>query len=797
MTLASCNSNYGVPAVPCDDPTTFFTNRVISILRDCDDIADSSTIIEAHSQSRESAHQSQDNTIIPADMSNTSIVLRPLTDLLNFLSPSQFPNSIFLRCLNNHNCSKFFTDFDDLIDHVYRQCPTDNEFYKRFLPHELYIYKLLQCNFGQSVPDAINGICKFNPNNQHGIVYRVCPFPDCNYTITNPLDFRNHFNHHARSNPKIASSLAQNGIIWTIITAYIKCNNNIPSISQILKINNHENLGLYNRLSNVNICLHVSIFFNHFNYGLWNGPPFLIIYHQEDALNNLTIKFQNGGLILDSRNIEPHGVIREDLNDIEPTFDRKVEEIDDDLIELDHLLTRVKPTIEEPDGDLNTPTRIEFDQNVNNRMETLRNTLVEIFNEHIRNYLRANSNLQYPAIKSEVCDYNDGVLIGFNNYNTCKLIMPRYNNNNHNLEIVKPKFNINERNYDIDLWTPNFNIQNVNHSITLPAFNISQEPVNTNVPIFNIQSQELDVNIPTITKKQEVIDITTPALNINNQSINIDVPHISQTQHNIDILTPSYNIHQEEINIPVPEVRKSNEIIEIEIPKVKYKYVTKEISIEIPKFTISNSQQNIYTNQPDNNLSYSNAHSTYDSEDNVTNNSDSDPSDSFSEDLIEEDEWRPEDLINDLKEANSQSDIILITKKWKKRIIINKRIWTNNQKEEDIPLTNLMVIKNKWPGVNTFPCPHACGLSFNNVLSLNNHQDSIHKKRLKGNQIHIMAASMINKPFFVKVSDNNNERQFYLETVWSCCLPNCNYFSSSSSALASHIKKKPPNFSYC
>lgn len=146
-----------------------------------------------------------------------------------------------------------------------------------------------------------------------------------------------------------------------------------------------------------------------------------------------------------------------------------------------------------------------------------------------------------------------------------------------------------------------------------------------------------------------------------------------------------------------------------------------------------------------NNTNSEDLNSSQSSQDNITNTSSSenisnnDQGDDnpnnipvISLDQHSQDRHTPRELIEDLKTVHSEIDLRNIIIKWKNYNITNTQDWIDpNIQVEDTPILNLIVIKNKWPGVNPFSCPYACGSAFTSITSLNRHQKNVIPKFLQ------------------------------------------------------------------
>lgn len=159
-------------------------------------------------------------------------------------------------------------------------------------------------------------------------------------------------------------------------------------------------------------------------------------------------------------------------------------------------------------------------------------------------------------------------------------------------------------------------------------------------------------------------------------------------------------------------------------------------------------------------------------------------------------EYTPEMLINDIKTASNKEGILGVIAKWK-HLNLNRDLFIGNQNRLDIPITNIIAIENKWPGVGRFDCPVGDEAAFTNVHHLKEHEKRVHGRTFPGCTMTSFIESIsLKKIYWEQLTPHNDHvRYFSNDNFYPCYCPGCNYFSNNQASLASHLSQKHPNLS--
>ena len=667
----------------------------------------------------------------------------PITKLLQFSSYNLIPPQNAFPCMFYPFCEGIFETFLDCINHSYLEEdhePQEINQLKRFLPHELTLYISIYQKFGFQIPNIINDLIPFSfYTHEEGFVIRKCPLPNCNNFIKNPDDFRQHYADHINHSNILNQSFAINGYIWSTIISHVKLKNKIPTVREFLGIP-ETNLLIPRNIINNNPNIPILILLRNIDYNFDNAPPWLGLLNRNIGINipGLPLRCIDGGLIID--NIDLNNV--DNILQIPLNEDIRVKEITDNEELINIEVSNTTPIIEEISDELLIR---------NDKIFELRNRLLSFILQIIENNFKNNIN-NYEQIETP----NQEIKIKVPNisieHETIPIKIPETKISLFNQEISIPAYNMtpipiqievpncqlipNNIEYPIDI--PNYTRNLTDFEIGIPNYHKYDVPIET--PEFKIIKSNIDVPIETpnfkFKPKNILIPINKPDYKLikNKIEVPIDIPKFdfyeNRIKMDIDVMKYDFRDVSIPINIPKPEFNFIPKSIDIEIPIPNFRLNNEnQQELQNNQLTSEGNNQNINNNNTNNiqipNINNNNINNLTNSQN--PNNNNNNENNHNNRELLH----KPEDLIEELRNVNSENDLKEIINKWTSYNINNITDWIDNNKPlEDHYITNLIVIKRKWPGVNTFVCPFACGFATHSNTILDNHQKEVHRKVL-------------------------------------------------------------------
>ena len=366
-----------------------------------------------------------------------------------------------------------------------------------------------------------------------------------------------------------------------------------------------------------------------------------------------------------------------------------------------------------------------------------------------------------------------------------------------------PDFNITPRNVSIPV--PVLNRENETFNIPIPKYNREEKRVN--LPEFYYNKENIPIPIPDYNKKPFPMEI--PEFEYNYSHKNVLIPLPKYEEENFPVKLPQFNYYHENVLLPIPELRRNmvpvpipefnynKKTIQCDVPEVEYrhkkyiipipipklKFVEKECNIEIQRNATNNNiniiitdQRNAEVNQQGNMITqnentaqgFNNQGRQASSNDN--NNSDNNRNINTQEDLT------PEQLINDIKNANTKHEIKRVIEKWK-NAELNENLFMNNHNRLKIPILNIIAFEKKWPGVGQFVCTQGDGAAFDNVLHLKNHEVKAHEKTFPGCTMLEFLNYLSLRENYWNQTNAQDQHQRYHKYLYFCFCPKCEYFS--------------------
>ena len=705
----------------------------------------------------------------------------PITEILQFNSHTFIPPQGKFPCLFYPFCEDLFDSIEDCIKHTYLE-PTHNiegiEQFKRFLPYELTFYISLFKNFQYQIPNLINEILPFQIcTEDNGFVFRRCPLPLCNYLIKDPEDFRIHFIDHLNHSKELCQSFEINGFIWSIIICHVKVLNKIPTLREFLGIPFTNNLITINPLNNVNSSIPLIILLRNIDYNFENSPPWIALYHNNTILQT-PLRFIDGGIIINNNQLD----LISNIQEIPLNNDNKIKEITDNEDLLNIEISSTIPIIEEVRDEI-----ILKDQHINEIREKLYNFIQQIIEANINNNNNIiNKNINIPNININVEDKEINIPNINTNINQIQIEVPNISINKNEIPIFLPETKV--MLYDQEIQIPKFGLSQMEIPLEIPNYQLISRNIEypIDVPHFNTKEVNFELNIPNyqLMKKDIQVPIETPKFTINEKRLDLDIMKFDFKDKRIPVEIPMFDLTPKLVDIEIP------------IPIPNFNFNQNQLSLINQNNNINENQISNNNNINTNNINNNNENPNQNHLNNNFNNENQNPNNNQINIIDREELHKPNELINDLRNVNSDKDLTEVINKWSNLNINNIEDWIDNNKPlEEHFITNLMVINKIWPGVNTFVCPYACGFATHSNTTLNIHQNEVHRKVLKGNPILEITASIIKRKSFWKIIVKNNDNNIsknYRETLWSCPCPNCKYVGDNKSTFASHIRKNHP-----
>lgn len=147
----------------------------------------------------------------------------------------------------------------------------------------------------------------------------------------------------------------------------------------------------------------------------------------------------------------------------------------------------------------------------------------------------------------------------------------------------------------------------------------------------------------------------------------------------------------------------------------------------------------------------------------------------------------PSRLLGELACVDSPEQLRILIERWK--CTKNRSCWNSNDDISHHPLVHIMIREDRWCGVGKFPCQCCCGKDLPEYVNLRDHMKDIHATAAHSNHIAHTISLLIDRPniWEFKQREDNQDKINYRANVWICPFPKCNYFTSSNSALFSHI----------
>ena len=719
--------------------------------------------------------------ILHDDNQKVKTLSQPLTSLFSLLEPDQIQSDGQNRCLFYPFCNEKFRNFTESVIHTYFHCnnhPKEINKFKIFLPHELLIYMNLYEKFEMFIPNLVNTILPFDKNlNNFRYVTRMCPFPECNVEIYNPEIFLKHCQQHVSFTNVMGKSFQNIGLLWMITISHIKCYKRIPSITDILKINIP-----INNIQNLDINIEIDIQINFINYYNVEFPPWIAVCHNENVDNLLGIptKFKDGGVLI-NKNIFNNFESLHQTTNYEINMDERVQDVTDDINAI--VTNTTIPYVEEPTTDItlrnsNAPNQ-EKVKEIKMKLVSILQSIIETRNVKLK--------ITVPKIQihEEIHEVN----------------IPKFNLIRQENNINIPNFELNCLKVPINIPIPQMEIRE--HKIDVPKVRIKETGYNLILPNINILENYKEVKIPKVNLVEDLKEINIPKVNFIEKPKDVHIPNITVQNYDKKVNIPNIKTQKYDELVKLPNFLAQYIDVPVRIPRTNIEFYPLDIKIPLPNYILESPSLNTTSS---NNTNSEDLNSSQSSQDNITNTSSSenisnnDQGDDnpnnipvISLDQHSQDRHTPRELIEDLKTVHSEIDLRNIIIKWKNYNITNTQDWIDpNIQVEDTPILNLIVIKNKWPGVNPFSCPYACGSAFTSITSLNRHQKECHSKILTGNIIHETISNIIEKPSYWEVSwrsnDNTNTTQIR-KAFWACSAPGCEYFGDNKSIYGSHISK--------
>ena len=709
-----------------------------------------------------------------------NIINLPITEIIQLSTHSYVPMPGSFPCLFYPYCNATFSTIEECLIHTYLQETEAHQEllkFKRFLPHELTLYISLLPRFQYQIPNLIDNFLPFEVNTRNnGFVIRKCPLPNCTHMIIDPEDFRGHFADHFAHSNKLSQSVNLNGFIWTIVISYVKIIGRIPTLREFLGIPNSYEI-IPRTPTNLKFPIPIIILIRNLDYSFDNAPPWMAIQQGNSPISipGIPSRFEDGGVILNYQQIRnPHTMQQIPMNN-----DIRVEEIfnEEDMKNIE--ISTTTPIIEESNETNNKAIQFK-EQKINDIKIKLFNLILRMIETRYQQMNLTNNTNQTEE---------------FHNV--------KINPQQIKVNMDVPEFMMNKSIVPINI--PETKVILYNQEIAIPKFTTSQKEVLLETPKYKIVPKE--VEYPVETPKCKIIpkDIEYP----------LDVPHYKPRPTEVELKVPEYNIIKKEecIPIPAPKFTINRKEINMDVDIVKYDYRDKVIPVDVPKVRLIPKNVDVplpipnfifYNNQnqtpqtTNNNNNNSNGNVNGNGNQNTSNTSNQEPNGNRENRGNEErnDKHMPEELIEELKQVNSDEDLRNLIYKWNSYNITNIDDWIKDDKPlENHYITNLMVVNGKWPGVNTFVCPYACGFASHSNTTMDIHQNESHGKTLNGNPILETAASIINRSSFWKIivsGNNQRKRKEYRNTLWCCPCPNCDYVGEGKSTFASHIRKLHP-----
>mgnify|MGYP002709469586 FL=1 len=389
---------------------------------------------------------------------------------------------------------------------------------------------------------------------------------------------------------------------------------------------------------------------------------------------------------------------------------------------------------------------------------------------------------------------------------------PKYIKEDFSVPIQIPEYI--KTNYPIDI--PDFKLSVQNVSIPIPEYSRTNYPIN--IPYFNVNN--VPVNLPNIITNYTDKSINVPKFEINTveQSLDIPIPtiHTEPVIQTVKIPIPKYEFETQEIKIPLQRPIDSN----TEAYKDKPQNIVIKVNINNKRKRGKKNKKNtfIHTNlESSNNNNQARTSSSITQTHNETNNNNPEPNNTNT--IVNAtnptitnnpepnnpnnpdpnnnlNEYTPEMLINDIKTASNKEGILGVIAKWK-HLNLNRDLFIGNQNRLDIPITNIIAIENKWPGVGRFDCPVGDEAAFTNVHHLKEHEKRVHGRTFPGCTMTSFIESIsLKKIYWEQLTPHNDHvRYFSNDNFYPCYCPGCNYFSNNQASLASHLSQKHPNLS--
>lgn len=711
----------------------------------------------------------------------------PISQIFHLNDFSLIPPPVPFTCEHYPLCN-FTTNNINILEyhrqHVHNMIPP----YKiNFLIHELIIIKLLDHRTG-IINKAIEEFSKINNLNNYQFLPRICPFPDCSCIIFNDTELINHIaNFH--KNEVVIRSLNSIGLFWTLIYAWTKYQNKLPTIRNLLKDQVPTDI-LEKMRPKFQYSYRFIFKYEHFKT-LDNKeiptPLWILIIDQQNFYTPIPDFYQNKGLIL-------------------PPDVCKIEDstlfIQDNII---NLLTQKSRIIAKIPNNIKIKNYNPCDKSLNPQMAKdidIPNLVVnyEPFKIDIPKINKEIIPISIPDIKFQ----HEVLLI--------PIQTPKYIKEDFSVPIQIPEYI--KTNYPIDI--PDFKLSVQNVSIPIPEYSRTNYPIN--IPYFNVNN--VPVNLPNIITNYTDKSINVPKFEINTveQSLDIPIPtiHTEPVIQTVKIPIPKYEFETQEIKIPLQRPIDSN----TEAYKDKPQNIVIKVNINNKRKRGKKKKKNtfIHTNlESSNNNNQARTSSSITQTHNETNNNNPEPNNTNT--IVNAtnptitnnpepnnpnnpdpnnnlNEYTPEMLINDIKTASNKEGILGVIAKWK-HLNLNRDLFIGNQNRLDIPITNIIAIENKWPGVGRFDCPVGDEAAFTNVHHLKEHEKRVHGRTFPGCTMTSFIESIsLKKIYWEQLTPHNDHvRYFSNDNFYPCYCPGCNYFSNNQASLASHLSQKHPNLS--
>ena len=351
------------------------------------------------------------------------------------------------------------------------------------------------------------------------------------------------------------------------------------------------------------------------------------------------------------------------------------------------------------------------------------------------------------------------------------------------------------------------------YKVNVPDFDII--PQNCPIPVPHYVEEERIIKVPDIKYKEENMIVPIPIPEYRKDLKVVDVPDFKYNKENVVVPLPDYRKEDFPVAIPVPDYREDRKVVdlpsfkykekekEVEVPK--FNYVEKDVDVPLPRITLNinigsintsnennnnnnNSTQNDNTQVRTNIITQGFNNNIQENQNGNNENNQNNQNNNLNNNTQQED-LTPENLINDIKNANNKYEIKQVINKWKDKEL-NETLFMCNTDRLKIPILNIIAYEKRWPGVGQFACTQGDGCAFDNTLHLKQHETKVHGKTFPG-------CTMLEFLNFLSLRDNyweqidtQGQHQCYHKNLYFCFCPKCTYFTMNQGSLASHLKTK-------